>query len=65
VGTPKRSIWPIEEQVGAVIDDGAFQTLQADSLALLALDGRHHLPTARRVDIPGGGTLAAILRYPV
>jgi hypothetical protein len=40
VGTPKRSIWPVEEQVGALVDDDEFWALQANSLAIFALDGR-------------------------
>ena len=34
VGTPKRTIWPIAEQVNDLIDDDEFWTYQANSLAL-------------------------------
>lgn len=34
VGTPKRTIWPIEEQVGDLLDDDEFWRFQANSLAL-------------------------------
>ncbi|MFN3972872.1 MAG: hypothetical protein ACK4L4_16135 [Gemmobacter sp.] len=34
VGTPKRTIWPISEQVSDLIDDDDFWTRQANSLAL-------------------------------
>jgi len=34
VGTPKRTMWPIEEQVADLIEDDDFWTYQAHSLAL-------------------------------
>lgn len=34
VGTPKRTIWPIEEQVADLLDDDEFWRFQANSLAL-------------------------------
>lgn len=34
VGTAKRTIWPIEEQIDDLLDDDAFWRLQANSLAL-------------------------------
>lgn len=34
VGTPKRTIWPILEQVGDLLDDDEFWNFQANSLAL-------------------------------
>ncbi len=34
VGTPKRTIWPVAEQVNDLIDDDDFWTYQANSLAL-------------------------------
>jgi hypothetical protein len=34
VGTEKRTIWPIEEQVHDLLDDDAFWTFQANSLAV-------------------------------
>lgn len=33
-GTPKRTIWPISEQVGDLLDDDEFWTHQANSLAI-------------------------------
>ena len=38
--TPKRSIWPIEEKVQALIDDDDFWIEQANSLAIFASDER-------------------------
>lgn len=35
-GTPKRSIWPVEEAVTGVIEDDAFWAEQANSLAVFA-----------------------------
>ncbi len=66
-GTPKRSIWPIEEQVGAVIDDDEFWALQANSLAIFALDGRlvtFRLPNRlqNRVEVSDRAHLKPLLR---
>lgn len=36
VDTPKRSIWPIEESIDALIEDDDFWTEQANSLAIFA-----------------------------
>lgn len=47
-GTPKRSIWPISEQVADLIDDDEFWRFQANSLALLITPDRlrsYRLPT--------------------
>ena len=38
--TPKRAIWPIEQAVGALIDDDAFWVTQAHSLAIFATPER-------------------------
>jgi len=40
VGTPKRSIWPIDEAITEVIEDGAFWAEQANSLAVFASPDR-------------------------
>jgi len=34
--TPKRAIWPIEESIGALVDDDGFWAEQANSLAIFA-----------------------------
>ncbi|ACK50138.1 conserved hypothetical protein [Methylocella silvestris BL2] len=39
-GIDKRSIWPIEERVGALIDDDDFWAYQANSLAIFATPER-------------------------
>ncbi len=47
-GTPKRSIWPISEQVNDLIDDDDFWRLQANGLAVLVTPERlrsYRLPT--------------------
>ncbi len=66
-GVPKRSIWPIEEQVGGLIDDDDFWTLQANSLAVFALDGRittFRLPNRlqSRVEVSDRAHLKPLLR---
>ena len=38
-GTPKRSIWPIEEAVNGLIEDHDFWADQANSLAIFVSDG--------------------------
>jgi hypothetical protein len=38
--TPKRSIWPIEQAVAAIIEDDAFWAYQANSLAIFATPER-------------------------
>lgn len=37
--TPKRTIWPIEEQVGDLLDDDEFWRFQANSLAVFVTPG--------------------------
>ena len=39
-GTPKRSIWPIEQAVGALVEDDDFWAEQAHSLAIFATPDR-------------------------
>lgn len=39
VGTPKRTIWPIEEQVSDLLDDDEFWRFQANSLAVFVTPG--------------------------
>ena len=47
VGVPKRTIWPIEEQLHDLMDDDDFWTTQANSLAIFVTPDRlrtHRLP---------------------
>ena len=48
-GAAKRTIWPIEEQLGDLMDDDDFWTTQANSLAVFVTPERlrtHRLPSA-------------------